>query len=98
MLVAKTEETFGRIAYWPQGQGRVPRFVNHLFNIHFTINRNNNVTSMTINCLSSEYSSDTNIKFKDTYIRIINNRRVFYFKDIITFIHKHFKINNRTLL
>ena len=53
---------------------------------------------MTINCLSSEYSSDTNIKFKDTYIRIINNRRVFYFKDIITFIHKHFKINNRTLL
>lgn len=52
---------------------------------------------MTINCLSSEYSSDTNIKFKDTYIRIINNRRVFYFKDIITFIHKHFKIN-RTLL
>lgn len=53
---------------------------------------------MTINCLSSEYSSDTNIKFKDTYIRIINNRRVFYFKDIITFIHKHFKINNKTLL
>lgn len=51
---------------------------------------------MTINCLSSEYSSDTNIKFKDTYIRIINNRRAFYFKDIITFIHKHF--NNRTLL
>lgn len=53
---------------------------------------------MTINCLSSEYSSDTNIKFKDTYIRIINNRRVFYFKDIITFIHKHFKINSKTLL
>ena len=75
-----------------------PIFVNHLFNIHFTINRNNNVTSMTINCLSSKYSSDKNIKFKDTYIKIINNRRVFYFKDIITFIHKHFKINNKTLL
>lgn len=76
----------------------VPIFVNHLFNIHFTINRNNNVTSITINCPSSKYSSDKNIKFKDTYIKIINNRRVFYFKDIITFIHKHFKINNRTLL